>query len=119
MLGTYIEGGRPGFAIRRFDDWTSVYIGSPGIQAEVLRALARLAGAHLYIDDGDVIVYANESFIGVHTEREADYEIRLKRRADVCEAFDGRPVARDVDRFVEHIPAQTTRLYCLHPDQMK
>ena len=119
VLGTYIEGGRPGFAIRRFDDWTSVYIGSPGIQAEVLRALARLAGAHLYIDDGDVIVYANESFIGVHTEREADYEIRLKRRADVCEAFDGRPVARDVDRFVEHIPAQTTRLYCLHPDQMK
>ena len=119
VLGTYIEGGRPGFAIKRFDDWTSVYIGSPGIQAEVLRALARLAGAHLYIDDGDVIVYANESFIGVHTEREADYEIRLKRRADVCEAFDGRPVARDVDRFVEHIPAQTTRLYCLHPDQMK
>ena len=85
----------------------------------MLRALARLAGAHLYIDNGDVIVYANESFIGVHTEREADYEIRLKRRADVCEAFDGRPVARDVDRFVEHIPAQTTRLYCLHPDQMK
>ena len=85
----------------------------------MLRALARLAGAHLYIDNGDVIVYANESFIGVHTEREADYEIRLKRRTDVCEVFDERPVAQNVDRFVECIPAQTTRLYCLCPDQMK
>lgn len=118
-LGTYIEGGRVGFSIKRFEDWTSVYIGSPGIQAEVLRALARLAGAHLYVDNGDVIVYANESFVGIHTEREAEYKICLKEAADVCEAFDKRNVARHAESFTEHIPAQTTRLYCLHPERME
>ncbi len=119
VLGEYIENGRVGFAMKRFEDWTSVYIGSPGIQASVLRALARLAGAHLFVDDGDVIVYANESFVGIHTEREADYRICLKDQANVCEAFDERDVASRVTCFTEHIPAQTTRLYCLHPDKMK
>jgi hypothetical protein len=118
-LGEYIEGGKIGFALKKFTDWTSVYIGSPSVQAYVLRAIAKLAGAHLFVDNGDVIVYANESFVALHTERDDYYEIRLKQSADVCEAFDKQGVAKQTLCFTEHIPAETTRLYCLRPDLLK
>ena len=116
VLGRYVEGGQAGFAMKRFADWTSVYIGSPTVQAHVLRALARLAGAHLYIEDGDIIVYANQSFVGVHSKEAGVHTVKLPAAANVVEAFDGTEVARSAQQFEVYVPAQTTRLYCLHPE---
>lgn len=116
VLGKYVHGGQAGFAIKKFDDWTSVYIGSPCVQAYVLRALAKLANAHLYVEDGESIVYANESFVGIHTLTGGVREVKLRQKADVAEAFEQRDVAQNANRFTEDIPAQTTRLYCLRPE---
>ena len=52
--------------MKRFPGWTSVYLGSPAANAGLLRAVARAAGTHRYVD-GDDIVYANRSFVAIHT----------------------------------------------------
>ncbi len=109
-LADFDDGGKVGLAIKQFDNWTSVYVGAPCLQAHVLRDLAKLAGAHLYVD-GEEIVYANESYVGIHTNEGGKRTIRLKKAADVEEVIDGRPVAEQVTEFEEDIPAHTTRLY--------
>ena len=59
--------------MKRFPGWTSVYLGSPAASAGLLRAVARAAGTHCYVDGDDSectafrIVYANRSFVAIHT----------------------------------------------------
>ena len=63
----YSQGNcRPGFAVKEFPDWRSVYSAAPNLPAPVLRGIARSAGVHIYSDAGDVL-YANRSLVGVHT----------------------------------------------------
>lgn len=110
ILGNYVQGGQPAFAVKRFADWTSVYIGSPAPNAAVLRAIARAAGAHQYVE-GDDIVYASESFVAIHTREAGRRFVHLRRPSDVYEAFDDALLAHQVDRFSLDIPAYTTRLF--------
>jgi hypothetical protein len=110
ILGSYLKGRQPAFAVKRFPDWTSVYIGSPAPNAAVLRAIAQAAGAHQYVD-GDDIVYANQSFVAVHTREAGRRVVSLRRRSDVYEAFDDALLAQQVARFSVDIPAHTTRLF--------
>lgn len=109
-LAYFDDGGKVGLAIKQFSDWTSVYVGAPCLQAHVLRDLAKLAKAHLYVD-GEEIVYANESYIGIHTAVGGKRTIQLKEVASVKEVFQNRMVAEHVNAFEEDIPAHATRLY--------
>jgi hypothetical protein len=109
VLGRYLHGEQPAFAVRRFADWTSVYIGSPAPNAAVLRAIAHASGVHQYVQ-GDDIVYANQSMIAIHTREAGPRTIRLRRPGDAYEAFDDLLLARGVTEFTLDIPATTTRL---------
>lgn len=111
VLARYMEGGQVGFAMKRFPGWTSVYIGSTNVQAYVLRALAGLAGAHLFVEGEDIIVYANESFIALHTERTGSRTVKLVKKADVVEVFDGRAMGAGVASFIDDLPIHKTTLY--------
>lgn len=111
VLGRYLEGGQAGFAMKTFPGWTSVYIGSTGVQAHVLRALARLAGAHLFVEGEDIVVYASESFVALHTERPGLRTVKLAKAADVVEVFDGRERGRGVTSFTDDLPLHKTALY--------
>jgi len=101
---------KPGFCLKGFEDWTSIFIGAPVIPAQVLRNIARFARVHIYSDALDVL-YANERFLAIHSKRAGAREISLPRRADVYDVFGKREVARGVRRFVDFIPAYTTVLY--------
>lgn len=109
-LAVFEDNGKTGMAIKKFDNWTSVYIGAPCIQANVLRDLAKLAGAHIYVDKEE-IVFANESYIGIHTAQDGPVKIKLRAPADVTEVFEDRVVAENVTEFTENIPKHATRLY--------
>jgi len=109
-VAEYLDGGKPGFAIKKFEGWTSVYIGSPGVSASVLRALAKLAGVHRYVD-GEDIVFANQSYLGIHTNTDGMRSIHLKANAAVTEAFQERSIGGNIREFSEYIQKNTTRLY--------
>ena len=47
VLGRY-EDGSVAAAIRRFPDWTAVYLPTAFTQGEVLDAIGKLAGVHVY-----------------------------------------------------------------------
>jgi len=44
VLGDGIDNGRPAFASKSLDGWTSIYVGAAPLTVDVLRRIARDAG---------------------------------------------------------------------------
>jgi hypothetical protein len=105
-------GEVPGFVVKEFADWTSVYIAVPCVPAPILRNIARQAGCHIYNDEGD-LVYANSHFLAIHTNTGGPKRLRLPKRTDVYDAFTEKLVARNVTEFTDTVPQYETRLYFL------
>ena len=91
-------------------DWTSLYIGAPNVPSNVLRAILRFAGGHIFSESDDVL-HANRDFISLHTVKGEDKQIHLPREADVWDIMAHRPVAASVDHFSDFIGAGETKLY--------
>jgi hypothetical protein len=112
-LGTAVMNqGRcePGYAVKSFRDWTSVYSAAPNLPPGLLRNLAAFAGVHVYSHSEDVL-YASRSFIVLHTVRAGEKTIHLPAKADVTDAYTGRVICRNHASFVDVLNAGETRLY--------
>jgi hypothetical protein len=113
VLGRFTANGWPAVVARDRGSWTSVFLGSKVVPAELIRAIAAASGVHVYGTDNDV-VYANHDFLGIHTAEEGKRTLLLPRQAmRVTEVFDGEVVARDCDRFTVDLPFGVTKLYRL------
>jgi len=102
----------PGFCVKEFSQWTSVYFAVPNIPSCILRNIARYAGCHIYSDDDD-IVYANDRFLAIHAGRGGLKKIHLPEPKTVVEAFSGKVVAENATTFVSHFDQHQTQLYRL------
>ena len=109
-LARYVENGKPAMVQRRARAATDIWIGSVMAPADLLRCIARRAGCHLYCD-ADEIVYANRSFLAIHTREAGQRTFRLRRRADVVEIFSGELLGERVTEFTDRIGAFDTRVY--------
>ena len=102
---------KPGFGVKEFADWRSVYVAAPNIPAPVLRGVARYAGVHLYSEAGDVL-FATPQLLGVHTVGGGERTFKLPGNAEVVyDLFERRMLARDVDRFDVSLAPAATALY--------
>jgi hypothetical protein len=103
--------GKIAFALKKFPNWTSVYIQTPPAPSSILRELLRNAGIHIYIDSDDVL-YANESFIAIHSAKEGAKSIRLPKEREVWDVFEGRRIGK-VKEWKLNVPAYKTILFLL------
>ncbi|MCS7222152.1 MAG: beta-galactosidase [Anaerolineae bacterium] len=102
---------RPGFGVRVFPEWTSVYVAAPNIPAPVLRGIARYAGVHIYSEAGDVL-YAAPQLLGVHTLAGGERVFKLPKRVEVVyDLFAGKIIAQDAGQFQVTLPPASTALY--------
>lgn len=72
VLGEYTQTGLPSFVVRDFGaggppegKWTSVFLGEPKVTPALVRALAQMAGAHVW-DFSDDVVHVRPPFLTVH-----------------------------------------------------
>jgi len=102
---------RPGFGVKEFSDWTSVYVAAPNIPAPVLRGVARYAGVHLYSEAGDAL-YATPQLLGVHTVGGGERTFKLPGKVDAAyDLFERRMMARDADQVTVTLAPASTVLY--------
>jgi len=104
-----------GFAAKHGKDWTSVYAGVVAMTSELVRGLARFAGAHICLDTDDTF-YANDRLIVLHTNWRpgSTRTIRLPKRTNVYDLLDhGKPVARGVREFTIPVKPKTTYAFFL------
>ncbi len=106
---------RPGFGVKVFTGWTSIYAAAPNLPAPILRGLARYAGVHLYNDQGDVL-YATPHLLAVHTLSGGERTFSLPRPVEtVLDLFSGQTVAASTHQFQVSLPPASTTLFYTGP----
>jgi hypothetical protein len=102
---------QPGFAIKEFPEWTSIYVAVPNIPAQVLRGIARYAKVHVYSEDGDVLD-VSRNLLSVHTVSGGQRTFSLPSKVDIIfDLFGKTIVGRNTDHFTLTLPPSSTNLY--------
>jgi hypothetical protein len=102
---------QPGFVIKEFPAWKSIYVAVPNIPARVLREIARFANVHLYNEEGDVLA-VSRNLLSVHTMSGGKRTFRLPATAEVVfDLFDRKVVATAANEFEVSLPPASTSLY--------
>jgi hypothetical protein len=114
VLGRLRGGNEPAFTVRDHGDWRSVYLAMLNFNADLLRNLARFAGAHAWIDSDDVI-YANRSMLCLHTSSAGSKVIKLNRPSMVTDLWSGERSSTPLQHIQLKSPAYRT--YAWHLDQ--
>jgi hypothetical protein len=84
VLGEYTQTGLPSFVVREFREdpqaqWTSVFLGEPLVNPALIRALAQMAGAHVWNFHEDV-VHVRSPFLTVHCANAGPRTITLPNK---------------------------------------
>jgi hypothetical protein len=87
-LATYADGS-PAVAMRRSAKGVDVFVGVPQLTPELVRALARPAGVHLYAR-GAATVWAAEGFVSFQAHEAGPLVIDTGRKGRVVDALDGK-----------------------------
>lgn len=115
-LGTLLSpaslAGKPGLAIKKNADWTTIYSASPRLSPEMIRAIARLAGVHVYANGNDPI-YISHEYIGIHATGTGPKTITLPGPAKIIDCFTGKSVAENAPVFSVNMEANSTGIYRL------
>ena len=82
------------------------------IDEDELRGRLASAGAHVWLDTGDV-VFAGRGYLAIHASREGDKRIRLPGPCDVVEIFGAAPERNGVAEFTENMRFGETRVFRL------
>jgi len=111
---------RPGLAIREMERdghrWTSVFSAAVPLPADLLREMARHAGAPVYSEANDVIL-ASRHILCVHATRGGTRTIALPGPTPVYDLMEGRLLAAETDRLeLTFEPPQTRLFYLGNPE---
>lgn len=108
----YSQGNcKPGFAVKTYPEWISIYCAAPNIPASVLRNIARFAGAHIYNEEGDVL-YATPQLLGVHTVSGGRRRFKLPLPVEeVYDLFERKTIALNVGEFQADLTPMSSALY--------
>jgi beta-galactosidase len=88
-VGVYDGTAQVGFAMRDCGGWWSAFYGGLETSPEVLRALARLAGAHIYCDSNDTIS-GSPGFISIHAATAGPKTLRFPRNVVLTDLITGQ-----------------------------
>ena len=147
VLGEYTQTGLPSFVVREFgvggpaeERWTSVFLGEPRVTSALVRALAQMAGAHVW-DFSEDVVHVRPPFLTVHCKgtggrtvalpaKEAAYDLVARQWVTMDGAnlrfigVDGATHAflvgprAEIEHLLSTDPAQTLRVESLPPREL-
>ena len=83
----FLHSGAIGFARKKHQNWNSVFSVMPCLPAEILRAVLKQAGVHLYTENGDVI-YTNKSMLTIVASSSGEKVITLQSYVKLVDAQD-------------------------------
>ena len=114
VKGHLLNCADPGLLVRRFADWRSVWSAAPAVPAALLRAIARDAGVHLYVETGEQVI-VDGRFLTLHAAFTGTRTVRLPRPGNVIDAYTRQTVAAGVARFDVTLDRGTTATWIVAP----
>jgi len=102
---TYADGS-PAVVVRRGQRGTDVFLGIPALTPELVRALAKLAGVHVFTEDNSA-VWATERYISIQAHEAGPVAINTGQPGPVRDALDGKPLGTGPRVTVEFAQGET------------
>ena len=87
-LATFADGSAA-VALHRSDAGNDVFVGVPKLTPELVRALAKLAGVHLFTE-GNATIWAAEGYISLQAHESGPLVIDTGKSGTVTDALDGK-----------------------------
>jgi hypothetical protein len=91
-LATYPDGSAA-IALRSGGDAATLFVGVPGLTAELLRLAARRAGVHLFTPS-DCNVYANGPYLAIHASGGGPLELDTGKAGPVYDLLSGKSLGQ-------------------------
>jgi len=111
IIGLSEDTGRPVLARREMaGGWCSIYSTVGPVKAGILRALARRAGVHIYVDTDDFF-NANRTVCVLHAREGGEKEIKLPCPGDVYDILNAREIGRGLASVTVTLQAGETGIY--------
>ncbi len=107
------KDGTVAAALKKHENWTSVYISSQRVSAPFLRSLVKASGAHQYLDNGDDVIFAAGPLLAFHTRKAGIREIRLREKADLYDLYADKMIGGGQKTYSIPMEANETHLYYL------
>ncbi len=110
-FGEITGTGKTGWAVKRFKDWTSIYIAVPGaFTPELIRNIVREAGMEPIGPCNDV-TYAGNGFITIHALSNGSKTLRLPGKCDLLDLASGKSAGKNIDTISFQMQAGETRWF--------
>ncbi len=116
IAGTWSDSDWPGLAIRRFDDWTSIYSATPLLSPKLIKRIAADAGVPVRVESTNPS-YVSRNFIGVHSASESTETLHFPEPMRVTDLVTGEILAADATELQITVPGPGTRLLHTAPAQ--
>lgn len=105
------NNGKPAMAIKEFKDWTSIYAGFYPVEGELLRSIAKHSGVHIYSDNKKDVIYANKTYLALHSTALGKRTITLPQKSNIYDLFDNKLVAKNAKSFTIDLRKPETKLF--------
>ena len=108
VLGRFSNSRKCALAVRENADYNVFFSALGNMSHQVLRGVAKMAGVHIYVEDG-VFTYINDTVAGVYNTNAATTEITLPADGEYTELFSGKTYKTQNKKVVlptDECPAQ-------------
>lgn len=108
VIAKYIEGNDTAVAMKN-----NVYFcGSPLLDENFIRDVARKKGVHIYTETGDNL-YAGSHCLSIHALKKGVKDIALPEKHTVVDAYSGKTIAKNTQKFKISMEAMESRVFLL------
>jgi hypothetical protein len=109
ILGKYHETGQGAMAVKKFPNWTSLYLAAPqALGPQLMNNIAQQAGAFV-AGDADEELDMNGNFASLHGLKSGDYHLHLPPgKTRVIDAFTGKVLSDKNATYTFPVQAQKT-----------
>lgn len=86
-LAYFLTNRLPAVSYKDCGGFRSVFCGSKILNAEIVRAIARFAGCHIWLDSEDVC-YASDNYLCLHASSDGEKQLFFKRKCSPYELYE-------------------------------
>jgi hypothetical protein len=113
VLARFTADERPALIARDFDHWRSIHACFKAVRADIIRAIAKNSGCHVYSDSDDIL-YANRHFVTLHASTDGEKVIRLPMESDPYEIYEEKYYGKGIKEIRFKLERGETKTFHLH-----
>ena len=89
VLARFCENDLPAITMKDTGGFASYFLAAKVLDADVLRAIAKKAGCHIY-ENGDDVLYVSRNFICLHASSDGEKTLKFREKCSPYELYEKR-----------------------------